>query len=122
MFLVKENDVYKRETKERFALEETITLKNPNPTTYEKRDYDWYMIIALEKSDKVKEDRNLLTADLLMEYRWAIREGYNHCLDPNLRNRFDEPRNRNTIQGIKNYIAKIVKLSGIKEENNESKK
>ena len=74
------------------------------------------MTIALEKSDKVKEDRHLLTADLLIEYRWAIREGYNHMLDPNLRNQYDEPRNRNTVQGIKNYIAKIEKLSGVNDE------
>lgn len=69
------------------------------------------MSVALEKSDKVTEDRHLLTADLLISYRNAIREGYNHQLDPNLRNRYDEPRNRNTVQGIKNYIDKIQKLS-----------
>lgn len=111
MILVKENDVYKRERKVEFTLEETITFKNPTPKIYEQHEYDWYMSVALEKSDKVTEDRHLLTADLLISYRYAIREGYNHQLDPNLRNRYDEPRNRNTVQGIKNYIDKIQKLS-----------
>lgn len=114
MFLIKENDVYKREREQQFSGEETITFKHfskPELQAYKQHDYDWYMVIALEKSDKVKDERHLLTADLLISYRWAIREGYNHQLDPNLRNRYDEPRNRNTVQGIKNYIDKIQKLS-----------
>lgn len=114
MILVKENDVYKRERKVEFTNEETITFKHfsePELEVYQQWEYDWYMSVALEKSDKVKEDRHLLTADLLISYRWAIREGYNHQLDPNLRNRYDEPRNQNTIKGIKGYIAKIQKAS-----------
>lgn len=114
MFLIKENDVYKRESEEQFSKEVTITFKHfskPELQVFKQHDYDWYMTIALEKSDKVKDDRHLLTADLLISYRYAIREGYNHQLDPNLRNRYDEPRNHNTVQGIKNYIAKIQKLS-----------
>lgn len=114
MILVKENDVYKRERKVEYTLEETVTFKNfskPELEIYEQRDYDWYMSVALEKSDKVTEDRHLLTADLLISYRWAIREGYNHQLDPNIRRKYDEPRNRNTIKGIKGYIAKIEKES-----------
>ncbi len=114
MILVKENDVYKRERKVEFTLEETVTFKrfsNPELEVYEQRGYDWYMSVALEKSDKVKKDRHLLTADLLLSYRWAIREGYNHMLDPNLRKQYDEPRNHNTIDGIKAYIKKIEKAS-----------
>lgn len=111
MFLIKENDVYKRERKERFSSEETITFKHPEPTIYEQHEYDWYMSVALEKSDKVKEDRHLLTADLLISYRMAIREGFNHMLDPNLVNKYDEPRNRNTVKGIKNYIERMNRLS-----------
>lgn len=114
MYLIKENDVYKRESEQQFSKEETITFKRFSKQefqVYNQRDYDWYMVIALEKSDKVKDERHLLTADLLISYRWAIREGFNHMLDPNLRNWYDEPRNRNTVQGIKNYIAKIQKLS-----------
>lgn len=114
MILVKENDVYKRESKDQFTNEETITFKHfskPELEVYQQKDYDWYMSIALEKSDKVKEDRHLLTADLLISYRWAIREGFNHQLDSNLRNNYDEPRNQNTIKGIRGYIAKIQKAS-----------
>lgn len=114
MILVKENDVYKRERKVEFTNEETITFKlfdKPEFEVYEQREYDWYMSVALEKSDKVKVDRQLLTAELLISYRMAIREGYNHHLDPNLINRYDEPRNQNTINGIKKYITKIDKAS-----------
>lgn len=87
MILVKENDVYIRQRKVEFTNEETITFKRFSKQeleVYEQKDYDWYMSVALEKSDKVTEDRHLLTADLLISYRYAIREGYNHCLDPHL--------------------------------------
>lgn len=122
MFLVKENDVYKRERKVEFAKEETITFKTfskPELEVYQQKDYDWYMVIALEKSDKVKEDRTQLTADLIISYRWAIREGFNHQLDPNLKNRYDEPRNRNTIKGIKSYIDNIKKKQDAQIEANQ---
>jgi hypothetical protein len=109
MILVKENDVYKREREVEFTNAETITFKQPEPKVYQKHDSDWYMQVALEKSDLVKEDRHLLTYDLLVSYRNAIREGYNHTHDPFLRNPYDFPRNRNTINGIRGYIAKIEK-------------
>src|SRR5690242_4464168 len=111
MFLVKENDVYKREREVEFTNKETITFKQPEPKVYEKHEYDWYMQIALEKSDMVKEERHLLTYDLLVQYRWAIREGYNHQLDSALRNPYTFPRNRNTIKGIQGYIDRIRKAS-----------
>ena len=116
MILVKENDVYKREREVEFTLKETITFKMPEFKTYEKPEYDWYMQVALEKSDQVKEDRHLLTADLLLGYRWAIREGYNHMLDPALRNQYDYPRNRNTIKDIQGYIDRIKKASDAEME------
>lgn len=84
MITVKENEVYKRESATRFTLVETITFKQPTERVYEKADYDWYMQVALEKSDKVTEDRHLLTGELLIKYRNAIREGYQHQLDPAL--------------------------------------
>ncbi len=115
MKTTKENDVYKVECKSILSLESTITFKYPEPSTYIRHEYDWYMSVALEKSDKVKENRNQLTRSLLLSYRWAIREGFNHMLDPNLRDSFDHPRNRNTIQGIKNYIKKIEEKSKINE-------
>lgn len=111
MFLVKENDVYKREREVEFSLKEIITFKQPEPVVYKKEDYDWYMTVALEKVDKVKQDRHLLTSELILGYRWAIREGYNHQLDSALRNQYDYPRNQNTVKGIQGYVDRIKKAS-----------
>jgi hypothetical protein len=111
MFLVKENDVYKRERAQEFTLEETITFKIPTHSKYDQPAYDWYMTVALEKSDKVTNDRHLLTGELLISYRWAIREGFNHQLDPALKNKYDYPRNQNTVKGIHGYIDRIKKAS-----------
>lgn len=111
MYLVKENEVYKREREVEFTNKETITLKQPKPVVYEKAEYDWYMTVALEKVDKVTQDRHLLTADLILGYRWAIREGYNHQLDTTLRNQYDYPRNQNTVKGIQGYVDRIKKAS-----------
>jgi hypothetical protein len=109
MYLVKENEVYKREREVEFTNKETITLKQPKPVVYEKAEYDWYMTVALEKVDKVTQDRHLLTSDLILGYRWAIREGYNHQLDTALRNQYDYPRNQNTVKGILGYVDRIKK-------------
>ncbi|MFV8336455.1 hypothetical protein ACNQF7_10270 [Flavobacterium sp. RSP29] len=111
MYLVKENEVYKREREVEFTNKETITLKQPNVVVYEKAEYDWYMTVALEKVDKVTQDRHLLTAELILGYRWAIREGYNHQLDSALRNKYDYPRNQNTVKGIQGYVDRIKKAS-----------
>jgi hypothetical protein len=111
MILVKENDCYKRERATHFTLAETITFKIPNTFVFEKPDYDWYMTVALEKSDLVTENRHMLTSNLIMRYRNAIREGYQHQLDANLKNQFAHPRNQNTIKGIQAYIERIEKLS-----------
>lgn len=111
MYLVKENEVYKREREVEFTNKETITLKQPKPVIYEKSEYDWYMTVALEKVDKVTQDRHLLTAELILGYRWAIREGYNHQLDSALRNQYDYPRNQNTVKGIQGYIDRIKEAS-----------
>ncbi|AIM37359.1 hypothetical protein KO02_12145 [Sphingobacterium sp. ML3W] len=85
-----------------------IKFKN-EPKEYQSPQYDWYMSVALEKADKVKVDRYLLTSSLLLMYRNAIREGYQHQLDPNLINKWDYPRNKNTIAGIQGYIDRIFK-------------
>lgn len=111
MYLVKENDVYKREREVEFTNKETITLKQPTPVIYTKHEYDWYMTVALEKVDKVTQDRHLLTAELILGYRWAIREGYGHGLDSSLRNQYDYPRNQNTVKGIQGYVDRIKKAS-----------
>ncbi|AOZ99609.1 hypothetical protein [Flavobacterium commune] len=117
METVKENEVYKRERETRFTLKETITLKLPVEKVYIKEEYDWYMTVALEKVDKVTTDRRLLTADLILQYRWAIREGYQHQLDSALKNRYDYPRNQNTVKGIQGYIDRIKKASDAEMEN-----
>lgn len=117
MYLIKENDVYKRERETEFTLKETITLKLPNPVIYEKHEYDWYMTVALEKVDKVTQDRHLLTAELIHGYRWAIREGFNHQLDSALKNKYDYPKNQNTVKGIQGYIDRIKKASDTEMNN-----
>lgn len=111
MYLVEDNDVFKRERETEFTNKETITFKHPTPQVYEKADYDWYITVVLEKANEVKVGRHLLTAQLLLKYRWAIREGYQQQLDPNLRRQYDRPRNKNTIAGIQGYIAGIEKKS-----------
>lgn len=116
MYLVKENDVYRRFREKEYSLKESIEFLHPDLKVYEKHESDWYMAVALEKSDLVKEDRHLLTHDLLVFYRWAIREGFNHQLDPLLRNPYEYPRNRNTVKGIQGYIDRIKKASDAEME------
>ena len=105
-----DKDFYSRHWKSFGAKESLIKFKH-EPQEYTAHDYDWYITVAISKANEVKEDRHLLTSKLLLEYRWAIREGFNHMLDPNLKNRYDHPRNRNTIQGIQGYIDLIKKRS-----------
>lgn len=113
----KETDFYTREWNPlKPADGQTITFKH-KPHVYVAPASDWYMIVALEKAEKVTTDRHLLTSELLLSYRWAIREGYNHTLDPALKNRWDYPRNQNTIKGIQGYIERIKKLSEKEYEN-----
>ena len=69
------------------------------------------MQVAIEKCDKIKEDRHLINYDLISSYRWAIREGFNHQLDTSLKNLYDQPRHKNTISAIKKYIERIQKAS-----------
>jgi len=109
MFLVKQTDVYKREREVEFTNKETITFFLPEgeERVYEKAANDWKMTVALEKVDKVKKDRHLLTGELIIQYRNAIREGYSKELDPHLVREYDHPRNQNTINGIKGYITRI---------------
>jgi hypothetical protein len=84
---------------------------------------DWYLVVAIEKCDKIKDNRQFINYELIGSYRLAIREGYNHQLDPNLKKEFDYPRNQNTILGVESYIALIKQRSDkeMKElENNLS--
>lgn len=107
LILVKENDVYKREARSRFSAFEIITFKKPNTIVYNKEDYDWYMTVALEKSDFVTENRDELTSELIINYRNAIREAYQKQIDKSLNSLYTHPKNRNTISGILSYINRI---------------
>jgi hypothetical protein len=68
---------------------------------------DWYIAVAVAKLDRIRENRHRITPDLLLRYRSAIREAYNHMLDDAIRNPYDEPRNRNTVEGVEGYIKRI---------------
>ena len=104
-------DFCTRESENRLNGKETITFHYGEPKVFQKEDYDWYIVVAVEKADKVTVDRTKLTGELILSYRWAIREGFQHGLDPQLKNRFDYPRNKNTVAGIQGYIDRIKKLS-----------
>jgi hypothetical protein len=47
------------------------------------------------------------------EFTKAVLEkvAFNHSLDTSLRNPYDEPRNRNTIEGVRGYVKKIAATS-----------
>ena len=113
----RETDFYTLTSEKLASDEATITFKHPSGSApFPRYKHDWYIIVALEKADKVIVDRHLLTRELILNYRWAIREGYQHQFDPALRREYDYPRNRNTIAGIQSYIERIKKAS----EQNES--
>lgn len=97
-----------RRSENRFTGEETITFLHDNKT-YPKYKQDWYMIVAIEKADKVKTNRHLLTGKLLIAYRHAIREAYNHDLDKSMHQQWAHPSNQNTIAGIQGFIDRINK-------------
>ena len=101
-------DFYIRKYENPASGEGTVTFLYPEPKEFKVHDYDWYITVALEKAEMLKEDRHLLTYDLIVAYRNAIREGYNHELDPFLKNKYDFPRNRNTIKGIEGYIKRML--------------
>ena len=83
-----------------------------NFTTKHYSDYnDWYIQVAIEKLDKIKENRHLINSSFLLSYRWAIREGFNHQLDTSLQKAYDSPNNRNNIKGVQAYIDRIKKAS-----------
>lgn len=63
---IKENDFVKREFLG-FTGNEIINFKHI-PKTYEKPQYDWYMVVAIEKADKVK----LIEAFSLLNFYFLI--------------------------------------------------
>lgn len=104
-----ENDFCIRVSENRFKGEEMITFLH-DKKEFKKYDYDWYMSVALEKADKVTKDRHQLTGKLIIAYRHAIREAYNHNLDKSMYQQWAHPSNRNTIAGIRGFIDKIAKI------------
>lgn len=74
---------------------------------YKTHHSDWYITVAIEKLSKITTGRHRINSALVIEYRNAVREGYNHQLDTNLRNPYDYPRNKNTVEGVIAYIARI---------------
>lgn len=113
------NDFCIRKSENRIKGEETISFLIDN-IIYKKHDYDWYMTVAIEKADKVKNDRHLLTGKLLIAYRHAIREAYNHNLDKSMHQKWAHPNNRNTIKGIKDFIDRINTRKAKQDEEIEN--
>lgn len=111
-----DKDFYKKHTDDILTGESIITFKHPEPSEFAQLKYDWYILVALEKADQVVQDRHLLTKSLLLQYRWAIREAYQHQLDPTMTSAWSHPRNRNTIKGIQSYIDNIKKKSEVQGE------
>lgn len=96
--------------------EPVFYLKNNSTGEFERLSYGRsYMVVALEKLQKLSpEEKAQIDKELVNNFWWAIREGYNHMLDPNLRREYDTPRIKNTLNAVRLYIDKIVKAS--KEE------
>ena len=96
--------------------EPVFYLKNNSTGEFERLSYGRsYMVVALGKLHKLSpEEKAQIDKDLVNNFWWAIREGYNHMLDPNLKREYDTPRIKNTINAVRLYIDKIVKSS--KEE------
>lgn len=85
-------------------------LNNPLTGKFKRLEYGhWYMCTALEKLNKIPaNEKHLITEELVNEFWYAIREGYNHMLDPNLKNEYDIPRIQNTLKAIRSYIKRIA--------------
>jgi ribosomal protein S17E len=107
-----------RKSDNRRSKEETITFLM-DERVYKKRENDWYMIVAIEKADKVKKDRHLLTGKLIIAYKHAIRVAYNHNLDKSLAQKWWHPSNKDTISGIQGYIDQIKQKMEAQEKQFE---
>lgn len=96
--------------------EPVFFLKNPTSGKFNRLQYGrWYMVTALEKLQKISEnEKHLITEELVNGLWYAIREGYNHQLDPNLKREYDTPRIQNNIKAIKAYIDRINQKRNIR--------
>lgn len=88
-------------------------LKNQQTGEFERLPYThWYMVTAFEKLRKLPPDEiRLIDKTLVNDFWYAIREGYNHMLDPALRSPYDCPRIRNTLNAVRAYIKRIAEKS-----------
>lgn len=93
--------------------EPVFYLKNNSTGEFERLSYGRsYMVVALEKLQKLSpEEKARIDKELVNNFWWAIREGFNHMLDPNLKREYDTPRIQNTLKAVKSYIDKIVAAS-----------
>jgi hypothetical protein len=107
---VKETDFYTAEWEILQPEKGRLIRFKHEPREYQAQQYDWYMLVALEKAELVKTDRHLLTSSLLIGYRHAIREAYNHDLEGPMK-QWQHPRNQNSIEGIRSYIKRIGEKS-----------
>ena len=84
-------------------------LKNPDTGEFKQLSYGrWYMVTVVEKLQKIPaNEKHLITEELVNGFWHAILEGYNHMLDPNLRQEYDTPRIQNNIKAVNAYIKRI---------------
>ena len=70
------------------------------------------MVTVLEKFQKFPpEEIRLIDKKLVYDFWWAIREGYNHMLDPALKQAYDCPRIQNTVKAVQAYVKRICERS-----------
>lgn len=90
--------------------EPVFFLKDQESGKFKQLQYGrWYMGAALGKLKKISaNEKHLIDEELVNGFWYAIREGYNHQLDPNLKREYDTPRIQNTIKAVKAYIDRIA--------------
>lgn len=99
--------------------EPVFFLKDPASSKFNRLNYGrWYMVTALEKLQKISaNEKHLITEELVNGFWYAIREGYNHQLDSNLKREYDTPRIQNNIKAIKAYIDRIAQKGKVRFDN-----
>lgn len=98
--------------------EPVFFLKNQQTGEFEQLHYThWYMVTVFEKLRQFPASEiQLIDQKLVNDFWWAVREGYNHMLDPALRNPYDCPRIRNTIKAVQAYVKRICERSEARDK------
>lgn len=98
--------------------EPVFFLKNQQTGVFERLHYTyWYMITVFEKLRKFPpEEIQQVDQKLVYDFWWAVREGYNHRLDPNLKQSYDCPRIRNTVKAVRAYVKRICEKSEARDK------